>query len=146
MPDGHVSRERVQHIAVENLRDQTHALVGAELIAIGADDAGALLPAMLQGVEAVVGQIGGVGMAVNAEDAAIMFWVVLHGLRNARRIPTSRFPHSKLQSQRSRFREMTQTNRNRSPAAERDGRYSRVLLFPGGATVHNALIDRSLTP
>ncbi len=39
---------------------------------------------MLQCVKTVVGQLRGIRMTVNAEDAAIMFWIILHGLRNAR--------------------------------------------------------------
>ena len=48
-----------------------------KLPAVAGDDAGAFLAAMLQGVKAVVSQFGGVGMAENAEDAAIMFWIIV---------------------------------------------------------------------
>ena len=82
--DGHVADEIVQDFAVENLRDQPHALVFAELAAVARDDAGAFLAAMLQGVEAVIRQLGGVGMAVNAKDAAIMFWIRLHEINSRR--------------------------------------------------------------
>ena len=51
-------------------------LVLAELSAVAGDDARAFLAAMLQGVEAVVGQFGGIRMAENAEDTAIMFWII----------------------------------------------------------------------
>ena len=57
MADGHVPDQLVQDVAVEDLRDEPHALVLAELFAVGGDDAGAFLAAMLQGVEAVVGQL-----------------------------------------------------------------------------------------
>ena len=79
--DGHLADQVVQDVAVEDLRHQAHALVRAKLPAVGGDDAGALLAAMLQGVEAVVGQLRGVRMAVNAEDAAIMFGIFLHQQR-----------------------------------------------------------------
>ena len=52
--------------------------MGVELLAVGGDDARAFLAAMLQRVEAVVSQLRGVRMAVNAEDAAIMFRIVIH--------------------------------------------------------------------
>ena len=55
-----------------------------EFFPIARDDSGALLPPMLERIEAVVSQIGGIRMTVNAKNSAIMFWVILHGLRNAR--------------------------------------------------------------
>ena len=76
--DGHVADEVVQDFAVENLRHQPHAFVFAELAAVARDDARAFLAAMLQGIEAVIGQFRRVGMAVNAEHAAVMFWMTLH--------------------------------------------------------------------
>jgi hypothetical protein len=76
--DGHVAREFAQDFGVENLGDQAHAFVVVELIAFTGDDPGAFLAAMLQGVEAVIGEFRGVWMAKDAEDAAIMFWVELH--------------------------------------------------------------------
>src|SRR5438445_13202848 len=68
----------MQHVALENLRDQAHALVFAKTPAIGSDDARAFLPAMLERVQAEVSQFGGVGMAVNSKYTAIMFRVNLH--------------------------------------------------------------------
>ena len=68
----------MQDVALEDLRDQPHAFMGVELFAIGGDDARAFLAAVLQRVKAVVSQLRGVRMAVNAEDAAIMFRVVMH--------------------------------------------------------------------
>ena len=55
--------------------------MAVELFAIGSDDAGALLPAMLQGIKAVVCQLSGIGMAINAEDSTIMFGIMLHHAR-----------------------------------------------------------------
>src|SRR4051794_39276148 len=49
-----------------------------KLFAIARHDPRAFLPAMLQRVKAVVGQFRGVRMPENAEDAAIMFGVILH--------------------------------------------------------------------
>jgi hypothetical protein len=64
----------MQHRTGENLRHQSHAAMDPELLSGRAgDNARALLTAMLEGVEAVVRQFGGVGMTVNAEDTAIMF-------------------------------------------------------------------------
>src|SRR5439155_5344953 len=78
MPDGHLADQVVQHVSIENLRDQTHALKLAELPAVTSDDAGAFLPAVLEGVETVVGQLGGVRVTVDAEHATVMFGILLH--------------------------------------------------------------------
>src|SRR5439155_15440091 len=76
--------------------DQTHRLVRAELPAIASDDAGTLLPAMLQGIEAIVSQFSGIRMAENAENTAIVLWIVLHLLfaqrKFAQKNPSSREP------------------------------------------------------
>src|SRR5438105_67626 len=80
MDDGHVADERVQVVAVKNLRHQSHADVLAELPAVAGDDARAFLAAMLQGIKPVIGQLGGVRVAVNAKDPAVMFGVRLHAL------------------------------------------------------------------
>ena len=85
--DSHRAHEVMQDPAIENLRDQSHALVGTELLPIARDNASALLAAMLQGVKAVISQLGGIGVAVNAEHAAIMLWVVVHELLRARLRP-----------------------------------------------------------
>ena len=56
---------------VEDLRDQAHVLVDQDLAAVADRDAGRLLAAVLQGVEAEVGQLGDVlAGGPDAEDAA----------------------------------------------------------------------------
>ena len=82
----------MKDFAVENLRNQSHPPVDVELRAVGGDDTGAFLAAVLEGVEAVISQFGSVGMAENTEDAAIMFGIVVHLLHrvlttSARRNP-----------------------------------------------------------
>ena len=78
VPDGGVADEAVQHIAGEDLRHQAHAPVDIEGLAVGGDDAGTLLPTVLKGVEAVVGQFGGIRMPMDAKDPAVMLRMVLH--------------------------------------------------------------------
>ena len=51
----------------------------AELFAVGHGDSGGLLPAVLLGVEAGVDAGRAVGRAPNAEDAALVFHVSVHG-------------------------------------------------------------------
>ena len=68
--DGHVAGELGEHVVGEDFRDQAHALDVGEMLAVGGGDAGRFLAAMLQGVEAEIGLAGGVGMAVDGDDAA----------------------------------------------------------------------------
>src|SRR4051812_36583321 len=49
-----------------------------EFAILAGDDAGAFLAAMLQGIQAVVCEFSGVGMAINAEHTAVVFWIVVH--------------------------------------------------------------------
>ncbi len=60
VPDRDVALERCQRGLVEDLGDQAHVLVDEDLAAVADRDAGRLLAAVLQGVEAVVGQLGDV--------------------------------------------------------------------------------------
>ena len=50
----------------------------AKISAVAGDNARAFLAAMLQGVQAVVGQFRRIRMAINAKYAAIVFGMVLH--------------------------------------------------------------------
>ena len=56
----------------------------AERRAVGRDDAGGFLTAMLQRVESQVGELRGFGVAENAEDAAVVVKVVVVRLDGGR--------------------------------------------------------------
>ena len=56
----------------ERVADEAHAALGVEHPAVERHDAGRLLAAMLQGVEAERHDRGGIRMAVDAEDAAFL--------------------------------------------------------------------------
>ena len=45
--------------------------------AIGGDDAGGFLAAMLQGIEAEIGELGGFGMAEDAADTTVIVEVIV---------------------------------------------------------------------
>ena len=78
MPDGGVAGEFfAQHPRREDLADQAHAGVAVEVRAVGDGDAGRLLPAVLLGEEALVGDLRGVLRAPDAEDAALLLLLVL---------------------------------------------------------------------
>ena len=71
MADREVALERVERGLVEDLRDQAHVLVDQDLAAVADRDAGRLLAAVLEGVEAEVGQLGDVlARRPDPEDAA----------------------------------------------------------------------------
>ena len=71
VPDREVALERVERGLVEDLRDQPHVLVDQDLAAVADRDPGGLLAAVLQRVEAEVGQLGDVlAGRPDAEDAA----------------------------------------------------------------------------
>ena len=53
------------------------------LLAVGGGDAGALLPAVLQRVEAEVGEVRRLGVAEDAEDAALVLELVEHVVSSA---------------------------------------------------------------
>ena len=68
--------KRLEAALVERVGDVAHRARNAHLLAVGGRDAGALLAAMLQRVEAEIGQVGGFGMAEDAEDAALVFKLI----------------------------------------------------------------------
>ena len=86
MADGAGAFQPLQIRRVEDLRNQAHGHVAIErrIRPIGRDDARALLPAMLEGKESVVGQDSGVRVAKDGEDAAFVGrFVVLHAGRRS---------------------------------------------------------------
>jgi hypothetical protein len=69
-----MTRQRAQDDFIEDLPDEAHALVRAQVHAIGRGDTGTFLAAMLQRVQTVVGQFRRIRMAVNAEQTTVMPW------------------------------------------------------------------------
>src|SRR6202034_2767040 len=69
---GGVPGEPINHFTLrERVADQTEPPLGMKTHAVEADDAGGLLAAMLERVQAECGDGGGVGMAKYAEHAAL---------------------------------------------------------------------------
>jgi hypothetical protein len=84
--DGHVADEVMQDFGVgKNLRHQAHAVVLVKFPVMAGDDAGAFLSAMLEGIQSEISQFGGVRMAEDAENTAVMFGVESRILHRARR-------------------------------------------------------------
>ena len=71
--DGDVAGEVGQGLVVEDLGDQAEVLVDEDLGAVGGGDAGRLLAAVLEGVQAEVGQAGDLlAGGPDAEDTALL--------------------------------------------------------------------------
>ena len=67
--DGERAGNAGQHVGGEDVGDQAHGLVQLQLLAVGGGDARRFLAAMLQRVQAEVGELGGLGMAVDGHHA-----------------------------------------------------------------------------
>ncbi len=76
-----VPRQAGEGLLVEDLGDEAHLLDDGDLAVVGDGDAGALLAAVLQGVEAEVGEARDVvPRREDAEDAAaVAEMIVVHG-------------------------------------------------------------------
>ena len=81
--DGVLAAEALEHLLVEHLADQAEVLDDRDLAVVGHGDAGALLTAVLQGVEPEEGQARDVeSRRMDAEDAtAVVETIVVHDAR-----------------------------------------------------------------
>ena len=70
MTDRGPAEQAGQHPFIEDIADVAHGPREANAAIIGDGDAGAVLPAVLQRVQAQVGDVGRILVAVNPEDAA----------------------------------------------------------------------------
>ena len=75
--DGAVAGKFCENAGDEDFLDFAHGAVDVEVRAVAGDDAGGFLAAMLQGVKAEVGEVGGFRMAEDAEDAAFVVEVIV---------------------------------------------------------------------
>src|SRR5438128_6462244 len=78
MAEGGMTEEPADDfLRAEILADMTHAAMGMELLAIIGNDPSGFLAAMLERVQAERDQRGGVGMAIDPEDAAFLAQMVV---------------------------------------------------------------------
>ena len=79
MADGARAGELGQLFVVEDLRDEAHPVVALEfaLLVAMSDDSRALLPAMLQGIEAKEGDFRRMGMTEDGKNATLILGTVL---------------------------------------------------------------------
>ena len=78
MAHGNLAYQVMEHIAIEDLRHQPHSAMDMEAFAVRRNDASALLTPMLERIQAIIRQLGGVGMTIDPEHATVMFRIVLH--------------------------------------------------------------------
>ena len=82
--DGGGAGQAVDHLAaVEVVADQAEPALGVEALAVEGDDAGRLLAAVLERVQAQRGDGSGVGMVEDAEDAALLAQPVAFGVEGS---------------------------------------------------------------
>src|SRR5439155_22910730 len=75
--DGRGPFEGVDHFLSKNLGDVAHAFVADDLVSIGCSDSGALLPAMLESMEAKIGELGRFGVSLDGEDSTMVVELVV---------------------------------------------------------------------
>ena len=69
--------QALEHLRLKNLLHRAHAFFQVQRSAVGGDDARRLLPAMLQGIEAEVGEFGGFGMAEDSADTTVIVKMIV---------------------------------------------------------------------
>src|SRR5579871_1702214 len=74
--DSRSTLQTAEHFAIEDVGDQAHSAMRNQGLAVGRNDACGFLTSMLQAVEPKVGQVRGLRMAVNAENAALFIKAV----------------------------------------------------------------------
>jgi hypothetical protein len=75
--DGGGAGEFREDVRLKNFIDLAHGLVRIEIDAVGRDDAGGFLAAMLEGVETEISELGGFGVGEDADDAALVVEMVV---------------------------------------------------------------------
>src|SRR6266436_3963159 len=75
--DGEAARELCEHARLENFFDFAHGTMNVQLLAVARDDASRFLAAMLKSIEAEVGEVGGFGMAEDAEDTTLVVEMIV---------------------------------------------------------------------
>ena len=96
MPDGDVALEAGQRALVEDLRDQAHVLVDEQAAPVGGGDARGLLTAVLQRIEAEVGELGDLlAGGPDSEDTArvLRSTLVRHQVMGQSPVSTWHAPH-----------------------------------------------------
>jgi hypothetical protein len=75
--DGETSRKFGEHAGLKNFFDFAHGAMEVEIRAVARNDAGGFLAAMLECVEAEVGEVGSFGMTEDAEDTTLVVKMIV---------------------------------------------------------------------
>ena len=78
MSDGKLARQVRQRRRREDVRHVAHRLVTVDLPAIARRDSGAFLTAVLQRVQAQIGEVRRLRMTIDGDDAALFVELVKH--------------------------------------------------------------------
>jgi len=74
MANGHVAGQTPEDALGKDLGNQSHIFMNRDLLAVGGDDTGAFLTAMLKGIEPKIGEFGRVFVAEDTANATLMEW------------------------------------------------------------------------
>ena len=77
MSDGGVARQPMEYLLGKHLGHVTHCLIARQLVPIRGDDASAFLPAVLEGIQTQVGQLGRLGVPVDGENPTVVVELVV---------------------------------------------------------------------
>lgn len=124
MANGGMTGKRIHHPALgEGIADEAERAVAVEVAAVEGDHAGRLLAAVLQGMQAQDGMRGGIRVAIDREDAALLAEAVgVPGQAIDHRVPFLRLNRA---ATAARVRGVA---RGRNPCRDRGG--SRFLWPP----------------
>ena len=70
--DGHRTGQSFERVIIIDIRDKPLALIDMKVLAVAGDDAGGFLSAMLQRIQAKIGQVSGFLVAIDAEDGTFV--------------------------------------------------------------------------
>src|SRR6185437_13898848 len=77
MSDGTVTRQSIELVFTERISHVAHRAFEDQLRAVSRNDAARFLAAMLQRVQSEIGQPRGIGVAIDAKDAALFAQLVV---------------------------------------------------------------------
>jgi len=78
---GGIAGKAGEDVAGKNFGDHPHAAMAVEIATVAGSDAGGFLAAMLEGIEAEVGEFAGFGVAIYPDDPAVVMQAVVARMR-----------------------------------------------------------------
>ena len=72
MTDSQVARETLQNALAKDIGNKSHLLMDDDFFAITGNNSGTFLASVLEGIQAEIGELGGILVAKDSADAAFM--------------------------------------------------------------------------